>query len=320
MIWQRDFLWAKSKLFFERAFAEPPESPLFGLWCSLGLELLARTAISSVSPTLLAKPDPEHKFLLHALNRAAEKAPQSIGAFVVFNLCKTLFDSFSADDHTAALALVNRRNAELHSAAAAFDEYSSKIWLPGFYRICNSLVGVLGESLESLFGNDEAKIATEILNETKHKATAHVESEIAAHKRVFAAKSAEEQQAAAKFATKEAAQLTHERHHRVSCPACGCDALVQGQLFGPERVSHENGEIVVRQSVSPRSFSCSGCGLKLNGYAELDAAKLGGNYTRKKTFDPEDYYGLIDPETADLTPYIESYLADMAGERSWDNE
>lgn len=76
MSWERDPLLAKSKLFFDRAFSEQSESPLFGLWCSMGLELLARAALASVSPTLLAEPNSDHKFLLHALNRGSAKVPR----------------------------------------------------------------------------------------------------------------------------------------------------------------------------------------------------------------------------------------------------
>src|SRR5580692_11097907 len=79
--WERDPLWAKSRLYFERAFAESREDPRFGLWCSLGLELLARAALASISPTLLAESDREHKFQLHALNRGSETVPRrSIGS------------------------------------------------------------------------------------------------------------------------------------------------------------------------------------------------------------------------------------------------
>src|SRR5713226_5553634 len=92
MSWERDPLWAKARLYFERAFEVPRDDPRFGLWCSLALELLARAALASVSPTLLAEPDREHKFLLHALNRGSQKTPRrSIGTAQVFDLCKTLF-------------------------------------------------------------------------------------------------------------------------------------------------------------------------------------------------------------------------------------
>src|SRR5713101_2698481 len=41
MSWERDPLWAKARLYFERAFELPRDDPRFGLWCSLALELLA---------------------------------------------------------------------------------------------------------------------------------------------------------------------------------------------------------------------------------------------------------------------------------------
>ena len=144
------------------------------------------------------------------------------------------------------------------------------------------------------------------------------QSAIAACRKVFEFKSPEDRRIAAENAKMEAERLAHVRHHRVTCPACGFDATVQGEAFGPQHITHEDDNIVVRQCVSPRTFACSACGLKLQGYAELDAAKLGGQYTRRTDFSPEDFYSLIDPETADLTPYIEAYMADMANE--YDNE
>jgi hypothetical protein len=319
MSWERDSLWSKSRLFFERAFDESREDPLFGLWCSLGIELLGRAALASVSPTLLAEPAPDHRYLLHALNRGSEKIPRkSISTGQVFGLCRILFDSFSDEDLSAALALINRRNDELHTGTAAFDKYPSKVWLPGFYRACESLAKSMGESLKSLFGKEEAKIAARMISEFQKEAKQRVLSAIAAHRRVFEAKSPKERASAGTMAKQHVAKLSHRRHHTVTCPACGCAATVQGEPFGVERVSDEGGLIVVRRSMSPRSFSCSGCDLKLLGYAELHAAELGGQYTRRTEFSPEEYYGLINPESADLTKYIEDYLAEMANE--YDNE
>jgi hypothetical protein len=308
-------------LFFERAFDEPPESSLYGLWCSLGLELLARAAVASISPTLLAEPDAEHKFLLYALDRAPEKTPpKSIAVYQVFALCSVLFDSFSKEDLKEAQALVNRRNAELHSGEDAFDKYRPNVWLPGFYRICNVLTKVLGESLESLFGAEQARIAREILKENQNEATSRVQATLAAHRRVFEAKPPEEQQAAAAAVEESAARLSYAHHHRVTCPACGCDASVQGELFGAESVTQEEGNVIVRRSVSPRSLSCTACGCKLNGYSELAAAGLGGHYSRVKRSSPAEYFGLLDPDSDDMTDYIERYMADLVEGAEYDNE
>lgn len=313
MSWERDPLWAKAKLFFERAFDESQDEPMFGLWCSLGLELLARAALASISPTLLAKPDNEHKYLLHALNRGSERVPRiSLDAIPVFRLCLSLFAKFTEDDYKASRALVNRRNEELHSGSAAFGEYPSSKWLAGFYRACASLSSSMGESLVSLFGEEKAAVATEILKENMNNVKQHVMSTIASHKTVFQERSKEDQEKAKVEAEELGEELATQRHHRVSCPACNCVATVQGRAFGKQQVSHGDDEIIVRQVVIPRSFSCSACGLKLAGYAQLETAGLGGHYQRKTIHTPEEFFGLIHPDD------IYDYLEDI--EPEYDNE
>jgi len=321
MSWERDPLWAKARIYFERAFEESGDDPLFGLWCSLALELLARAALASVSPTLLAEPDKDHKFLLHALNRGSEKVQRrSITTAQVFTLCRTLFADFTENDLIAALALVNRRNDELHTGNSAFDEYRPKHWLVGFYRACRALTNSMGESLESLFGEEEARVARQILEETQTEVRQRVQTLIAAHRKVFEGKLEEDKRTAAENAKNEGEQLARKRHHRVTCPACSCVATVQGEPFGREHITHEEDCIKVRQAVSPRNFACSACGLKLQGYAELEASQLGGQYTRTTESSPEDYYGLIAPENFDPSEYMDEYLAELRAEAEWDNE
>lgn len=313
MSWERDPLWAKARLFFERAFDESQDEPMFGLWCSLGLELLARAALAAISPTLLAKPDREHKYLLHALNRGSERIPRiSLDAFQVFGLCLALFANFTEDDCKASRALINRRNEELHSGGAAFDEYPSSQWLAGFYRACTSLSSSMGESLVSLFGKDKAAVATEILKENLNDVKQHVKSTIASHRTVFQERTREDKKKAKVKAEELGEKLATQRHHCVSCPACKCVATVQGRTFGKEHVSHGKDEIIVKQTVIPRSFSCSACGLKLEGYAQLQTADLGGHYQRKTTHSPDEFFGLIHPDN------IYDYLGSMEAE--YDNE
>ena len=124
------------------------------------------------------------------------------------------FPEFTKDDLTASLALVNRRNEELHSGSAAFDEYPPSQWLVGFYRACSSLSAAMGESLTSLFGEDEAIFAEEILTENRDKIKHKVCSAIAAHKKVFYAKSSDEQAAARTEAENMGLEMSIQRHHR----------------------------------------------------------------------------------------------------------
>jgi len=294
MSWERDPLWAKAKLFFERAFSEPREEPLFGLWCSLGLELLGRAALASVSPTLLADPR-DHNNLLYALNRYLGGTPRnSIASRQVFVLCKTLFPQFyNEEDYTISIALLNRRNEELHTGGAAFQEYTATKWLAGFYKACNSLCCSMDETLVSIFGEEEAHVAEEIITENKKEVFHRVSEAIATHRKRFESKPEPEREEARIQSNKRGNELSLKRHHCVTCPACGCTATKQGTAFGKENISHEEDSIVVRQAVTPISFECQACGLNLSGYAELEAANLGGQYTRTTTYTPEEYYGLV---------------------------
>ncbi|MFZ3257576.1 MAG: hypothetical protein WA855_10610 [Candidatus Acidiferrales bacterium] len=174
--------------------------------------------------------------------------------------------------------------------------------------------------MDRLFGKEEADVATRILDETKSEVRKLVEESIAHHRKAFHEMPEPERLAAAEAAEKQAAQLAHERRHRVKCPSCGSAATVQGETYGEGVVFHGDNEIKVQQPVSPTSFQCSACGLALNGYAELDAVQLGGQYTRTTHYSPEDYYGLIDAEDFDPSEHVERYLADLARESEYDNE
>ncbi|MFI5073233.1 MAG: hypothetical protein ACHP8A_20380 [Terriglobales bacterium] len=318
MSWDRDPLWAKARLFFERASGR--DDAEFGLWCSMGLELLARAAVASISPTLLADPDKDQKYLLYALKRGSEKNPRSIAMTQVLNLCGKLFPEFSPEIHTNVSALISRRNDELHSGNGAFQEYATRYWLTPFYRACDVLARAMGESLDTLFLPEEAAEAKRVLAESTQEVKTKVDREIGMHKGEFGKKTEEERTAATEKSKQEGEKLSHEKFHRVTCPSCGSVALVQGDLFGKETVTDIDGEIQVRQSVSPRILACSACGLKLSGYAELDAAGFGGSYSRTTTFSPEDYYGLVDPRDIDEEQIIQRYLDDMAADAAFDNE
>jgi hypothetical protein len=320
MSWDRDTLWAKVRLFLERASSCSREDPQFGLWCSMGLELLTRAAVASVSPTLLAEPDPEQKYLLYAFKRGSEKNPKSIAIAKVLNLCDKLFSKFTPDIHKSVSALVSRRNDELHSGNSAFEEYPSSEWLTQFYRACDVLSEAMSESIETLLNPEDAAEAKQILAESSKGMQAKVDKLIGTHRGAFEDKSDEDRKAAAAASKVEADKLSHEKYHRAECPACGSTSLIQGDPFGKETVTGVDGEVQVRQSVSPRPFACSACGLKLQGYAELDAAGLGGSYTRTTYYSPEEYYGLVDPSDVDEEAIIQGYLDDRAADAAFDNE
>jgi hypothetical protein len=324
MYWERDPLWAKARLFFEYALACDRDDPRFGLWCAFGLEVLAKAAISTVSPVLIAEPDHDHRHLLHALGLGDPKVdPQSLGAAQSFLLCKKLFSDFTAEHVTAARALVNRRNAELHSGQSAFNDYTTQHWIAGFYGCCRALVVPLQETLESLLGADEAAEADRVLAVNEQEARHRVQERIGRYRGVFADKQEAERDAAAAQAALLGEQLARQQHHRASCPACRSVGTLQGDVLGAAKVEHgdDNVEIVVKQAIAPRKFSCPACGLKLEGYAELAIAGLADQYTRTGRYSPAEYYELIDPEDYDeIAEAAERLGFSPPQEQEYDNE
>lgn len=309
MSWDRESLWAKSRLYFERAFETDREDETFGLWCAMGLELLARSAIAKFSPTLLAEPDKDHKYLLIALDLGSAKVSRrSIATNQVLSLCKTLIPDFTEDEVKLASALTGRRNEELHSGSAAFMEYSTQQWIAGFYKCCKILAESQEESLTSLFGDEEAKVAEGVITEVAEEVKSKVQNAIAAYKKVFNEKDESERNDLREKAEKQGETLSFQSHHRVDCPACGCVATVQGDTYGQEQIEHKEDEIVVRQSVIPTRFSCPACGLKLSGYGELSSAKVADHFTHRLHYTPEEYYDLIDPHDSEA---MQSYAEDQ---------
>ncbi len=309
MSWDRDSLWAKSRVYFERAFDTDREDHIFGLWCAMGLELLARAAVANVSPTLLAMPDKEQKFLLIALGHGSAKAPRrSIATNQVLALCKILIRDFNEEQLKLASALTGRRNEELHSGTAAFSEYTTQQWIAGFYKCCKILAESQGESLTNLFGDDEAKIAEKTITEFTEKIIQKIQSQIAAHKKVFYGKDETERERLRLDTKKQGEILAHKKHHCVECPACKCTATVQGDAYGQEQVEHAEDEIIVRQSIIPTKFVCPACELKLNGYGELLSANVANYFIHRAHYSPESFYEVVNPSNImEMQSYIDEY-------------
>jgi phage FluMu protein Com len=308
MSWEREPLWTKSKLYFERAFDVDRSDDVFGLWCAMGLELLSRSTVSYFSPVLLAEPDKEHRHVLSALGFGTTTSQRkSIATSQVLRLCKELIPKFTDDELTIASALAGRRNEELHSGAAAFMEYKHQQWIGGFYKCCKILAEAQGESLTSLFGDGEAKTAEQIIQEVEGEVTNKVRSKIAAYAKVFGEKGSDEQKELKDAAEKQGEKLSHQQHHKVQCPACKCVATVQGDTYGREQIENREDEIVVRQSVIPTKFLCDACGLKLTGYGELLAANVADHFTHRAHYTPSEFYELVDPNDREA---MDSYAED----------
>lgn len=310
MNWSKDALFQKAKLFFGKAFAEEKDSPFLGIFCTLGLELIARAAVANVSPALLAESSNANANILYALGKKdASFKPKSLAISQVLAICKEIIPDFTDDCLRLSTALVDRRNEELHTGGAAFAEYNQDKWIAGLYQCCKVLVVSMGETLENLLGREEAATAEELIAQDVEKVKKDVTEKIIAHKKVYENRIKEMDDCGALIISKGTIMVdmfTHQGYHKVSCPCCGNDALIYGKEpeFGRETIDAD--EVIVRKDVIPNSFKCDVCNLKLSSYAELKAANLPLHYTTTQTYDPVDYFG-IDKKAIAEEFYYEGY-------------
>lgn len=187
---------------------------------------------------------------------------------------------------------MNRRNNELHSGDLPFDGLGTSAWLPMYFFACKVMLESMGENLELLFGDNEAKIAKTLIDSLQDEAAKSVNGTIKAHKTVWGGKSDAE-----KDILRKRSEIASTRHmgHRVSCPACDSVALIQGSPVGPPVVSIEEDLIVERQSMLPSSFECIACGLKILGFSKLSACNIGDSFTSTYSYDATEYFAIESP-------------------------
>jgi hypothetical protein len=227
--WSEEALLSKAVLYVEEMQKHPVENWQFGLWAALSLELLARAALSHVSPTLLAN-HKDWRNVHHALGHAATSVkfvPSSVLSNEVLRILNEIVPSFTRELFEACLKASVRRNAELHTGEDAFAEIGTSEWLPYFYMSCKVLLQSMGKTLEDLF--DDPQSAEDLIASLQDTAAKAVWGEIEAHGELWEAKGKEEKEALFREATSWATRMAG---HRTKCPACGSPALVRGSRHG----------------------------------------------------------------------------------------
>jgi len=286
--WSSDALFTKAMRYADEMQTYSREDWRFGLYSSFVLEFLARAALSTVSPALLAD-SKEWNNLYFALGhspKATRFIAKSIDTSSVLSRLRDILPEFTSEQEGFAAQHVNRRNEELHTGSVPFDGHPTA-WLGAFYQTCQVLLKVMSRDLSDLFGRDEASFAEQLIAASRDESAKAVQKSIAAHKLVWDAKANEEKDKALHQAT---AWATRMLGHRVSCPACQNDALVAGDPISAP-VRRLDGDLIVEvQDHLPSKFECVACQLKIAGLSQLTAAGLGSIYKSTSRYEAADYY------------------------------
>lgn len=287
--WSSEALFSKALLYVEEMERYPADDWRFGFWASLILELIARAALSRISPTLLAHRK-DWRNVNYALGRSVTSvkfSPMSVGSVEVLSMLKELVPGFVPELSDFCVRHFARRNSELHTGEDAFAGLGTSSWLPHYYATCKALLESIGKTLGDLF--DNAKEAEALITSLQDTAAKVVHGDIEAYREIWGLKEKTERDTLVAQATSWA---TRQAGHRTKCPACDSPSLLSGSRHGPVTTEFGEDEVVQKQTMLPSAFECIACGLRISGFSKLSAAGLGDAFTATSTFSVPEYFGL----------------------------
>ncbi|RYG99244.1 MAG: hypothetical protein EON58_04610 [Alphaproteobacteria bacterium] len=288
--WDAEALFAKSVRYAEKMVEADSDTWEHAFWSALSLELLARAALSNISPALLAETDKTWSSLFHALgfDPVEERfAPRSIAITEALRRLSSILPDFTKEHESFCVQHTGKRNAELHSGDTAFDGVPASSWNAKFYDASLALLRSMGLELEDYVGPDHAEYASKLIEAAADQSAKAVKGDVDAHKRVWLAKGEEER---ATLLSGAKAWALRQSGHRVDCPSCGSPALLNGEPIDSPKQKLEDGEITETQEYLPSQFECVACGLKISGLSKLAAIGIADRYKKTQRYDAAEYY------------------------------
>ena len=287
--WSKEALFSKAQRYIEKMMEKDPSDWEFGFWSALALEMLVRASISNISPALVAD-GKDWSSILYAVGKTPNQSkftPKSAAISDLLNRTESIHTDFTREMLNFSISHMNNRNSDIHSGALPFDDVGSSSWLPMFYSVCKVLVESFEETLDNLFGEDMSKEADLQITALLDQNAQSVKGTINAHSIIWNGKDNEERTNLIKQAELLA---TRQQGHRVKCPACKSDSLLQGSSSGAPQTSVKADGIFEKQSMLPTSFECTACGLKISGLSKLVACGLGDTYISTNHYDAVEYF------------------------------
>lgn len=296
-------LLGKSKSYIQRALTCKLDGDLdqYQLWASLALELLGKSALSAIHPSLVI--DPTHYqslFAASGINLSTDV--KTITAVTLFKRLSHLSPAFTENVKKFCDAISQRRNAELHSGEVPFQAMKLDAWERHYWHASQLILELSELSLEEWLGANQAKAPIEIV---QHAAKANLGAALTRleHAKVqFEAQKAgvrEELLAAAAVKSyyhyPDLLRLMGDGRWETVCPACGGKAFMAGMQYGEEIVETLPDEEGIWETVEKyfvaEEFRCPVCQLHLESQVGIEAVGLDPNFTeieeRESEYEPD---------------------------------
>jgi hypothetical protein len=297
----KEGLLGKSKVYILRAFRAKVAGDLdeYQLWSSLALELLGKSALASISPSLVA--DPTHlDSMLAAAGVHSGTDFKTITSKTVYLRLNQLSKYFDTNVHKFCSDISLRRNAELHSGEAPFQQMRLEAWEGKYWHAAQIILDLLESSLEEWLGAREAKAPKERVKQAEEALSQAAVNRVTQAKEHFAALSKKEKEKAIEGAKlRTAAQLRSlfdiftEHAWSVDCPACTNKAFFAGMSYDEEILERDpqSDYDEVEKYYGAEQFHCPVCELHLDSRQEIEAAGLDPDHTeveeRERHYEPD---------------------------------
>lgn len=301
----KDALFAKSQLYIRKALARKASSEFeeYQLWASLSLELLGKSVLANIHPSLIADPKhPDSLFAASGVNFSSDI--KTITAKTLFSRLQRVIGPFDHKVHEFCDQVANRRNAELHSGDAPFSATQTTKWEAEFWYSMDVILNYMGKTLESWLGANDAATPQAILDNAIQAKKQSIEMRVERTKDIFNQKKKAEKEEALHKAEQHNANdylrlfgFYHDHIWECGCPSCEAKAFMAGEMVEEEIIDTNPDEYGVWETVeryfSGEKFRCPTCGLELDGYDELSFAGLDTEFsdTDEREMEYEPDYG-----------------------------
>jgi hypothetical protein len=285
--WDSEGLWKKAKLFMDSASEYDHAAAEFAFFAALAIECLGRSALTKVHPVLNADPR-EDANVLYGCGYAFAK-PRSLPAHSVYLRLEKIIDPFQKHHRELCEFLALQRNAHVHTADLPYENLGTEKWLARFYDTVAVLHVFLGKPLAQFLGNQGAAMAAELIKTLNEGVLSAVKAKIAAHKKVFEAKPADEQ-LKLKEAVSSILASSNPNQHTSTCPACGAKGKLTGMRFKELPEEYSEGELYMEVEYLATSFQCKACELSLGSIEEIAHAGLPTHFKKVESTSLHDLY------------------------------
>lgn len=298
-------LYSKSQVYICRGLRAKNDRELeeYQLWASLALELLAKSSLSNVHPSLVA--DPMHyQSLFAACGRPLSPDVKTITAKTLFERLGHISKEFDKRLQKFCEQLALRRNSEIHSGESPFSGMQTHTWENQFWYAVQVVLSLQDKGLDEWLGAESSTVPKQLLTDAENAIHMAVETRIENAKEDFNAnyKNQNKRDELIEISKnirccdyEEKFNVCPDGYKLNKCPACNAMGILGGILWD-EEISDEcdpDDPFVeyVEKTFSAEEFFCITCGLHLTGKREMSVRALPEEFCvieeREREFEPD---------------------------------